>query len=402
MPAGQTGSPMEVKLAQGRAAIAKRDFARADALFKEAMGLDRKSPLPLLSLAESARVRNEPAVAKQRLGEALALTPRHPPTLRAWALWHFAHAEYPKAVEFWQAALAADPSYAAVLVDLGDYHFNINDKPEIAGEFYLRALAIDPKLAGAQYAMGMVMLRSGKLDDAFKRFGESARLSPGNALPLAAMAQVHVLQKDNTRALTMYEQALGAQPDYYAARLSKADILLAGGKTQLALAEYGKVAKGFPKVAAAHLGAGMAAQQLGQNEAALRSYQAAIALQPDNVLALNNAAWIAAEGAGVADGGLAWARKAAALAPQEPRVQGTLAWVLHKRGETGPAIQSLELLMKGAGREFAEPHYLLGRMLADKGDTARAMAELREALRINPNFGQAADAAARLRKLEKS
>lgn len=398
---GEPTTPFERKLAEGRKAIQSREFALADALFKEAAAMDRKSAVPLLQLAESARVRNEPAAARRWLSEALALAPRDPATLRAWALWHYAMSEYPKANEFWQAALAADPRFVAVLVDLGDYHFNVLREPDGAAGYYERALAIDANLAGAHYALGIVLLQKGDLTESLKRLTEAARLSPGNALPLTAMAEVHVRRRETARALRMYEQALQAQPSYYAARLGKADLLLASGKPQQALTEYQAVAKSHAKVVAAHLGAGMSAQQLNQPESAMRSYQAAMALQPDNVLALNNAAWLASERGGVADGGLAWARKAAALAPDEPQVQGTLAWVLHKKGDTVQALQILERLIQGAGRTRAESHYLLGMVLADKGETQKAAVSLREALRINPGFAQAAEATVRLRKLEK-
>jgi len=398
----QGASTLEAKLSEGRLAIAKRDFARADALFKEAIAMDRKSPLPLLSLAESARVRNDPTAARQWLTEALKVAPQHPPTLRAWALWHYSAAEYVKAVEFWQAALRADPRFAGVLVDLGDYHFNVLDKPEIARNYYQRALDIDPNLAGAQYALGMALVRAGDEDGALKRFTESARLSPANALPLVAMGQVYARKNDSVRALALYDQALVAQPGYYPARLEKADLWMASGKTQLALDEYRSVAKLYPKVVAAHVGVGVAAQSLEQPKVALASYQAALALQPDHLQSLNNAAWLASENGGVADGGLAWARKAASLAPNEALVQGTLGWVLHKRGDTDQAIQHLDRLIKGVGRKQAESHYLLGRVLADNGETQRAMTELKEALGLNPSFGQAADATARLQKLGKN
>lgn len=401
IPQGPAESALEAKLRLGRAELAQRKFAKADALFMQAATIDSKSALPWLSLAESARIRNEPAKTKEWLTQALKVAPRAPEALRAWASWHYAQAEYPKALEFWAAALTVNPRDAGVLVDLGDYHLNIVDKPQQASEYYLKALDIDPKRAGALYALGIAYARMGQTQEALKQLLLAESLSPGKVLPVMAMADIYASQKETKLALDAYDKVLRIQPKYYAAEMGRADLLLANGESAKALAAYRSVAKAHPKLTGAFVGAGMAEQQLGQNDAALRSYKVALSLQPDQVLALNNAAWIAAEQGDTVDRGLDWAKKAAALAPGDPRVLGTLAWVHHKRGETDEALKQLTKLVEGIGKVQPESHYLLGIVLSEKGEGVRAAAALREALRLNPSFGQATDANLRLRKLDK-
>lgn len=399
--AAGASTALQQKLADGQAALGRREFDRARALYAEAANLDPRSPAPLLAQAELSRVRGEAADAKRWLTQALKLAPRHPHVLRAWAHWHYAAAQYPKAVEFWEASAAADPKFAPALIDLGDFQFNVRRDLAAAGEYYRRALAIDSEHAGAHYALGIVLLQQDKLNEARAQLERSSKLSPGNPLPLTAMAQVQARRKDVNGALALYDQALNAQPGFYSARLEKADLLLVSGRLDQALGEFKAVAQSDPKVAGAHVGAGMALQALRRPVEAMASYRAALAIEPDHAIALNNAAWLAAEGAdGIADLGLAWAQKAVALAPQEPRFRGTLAWVHYRRGDSALAIQQLQQIVATDGKLLPQSHYLLGVVQAEKGDRQAAVLAFREALRLDPSFDRAQDAARQLKRLE--
>jgi cytochrome c-type biogenesis protein CcmH/NrfG len=94
------------------------------------------------------------------------------------------------------------------------------------------------------------------------------------------------------------------------------------------------------------------------------------------------------------------AQAAVDLDREEPRFQGTLGWVLHKRGETAKALAILEPLVQGKGKSLADTHYLLGVVYTESGNNKKAAASLNEALRLDPKFSNAAEATARLRKLE--
>lgn len=394
-----SGGPLAEKLRAGHDALAQRAYAKADALFNQAASIDRSSPLPWLALAESARVRGDGSGVQRWLTKAREVAPTDAGAMTAMARWHFAHREFSKAESLWRGAVAADPKAAAALVDLGDLHFNVYDRPEAAGEFYRRALAIDPELAGAHYALGAALMRGKQPDAALKEFNEAARLSANNPLPLHAIGELHAAQGRTDEALMAFDLTLKVQAGYFPARLAKGDVLLASGRPEQALAEYREVARAQPKVALAHLKAGMALQQLSRPNDAFAAYQAAIQADAKQSLALNNLAWLAADRSDVPDRGLAWAERAVALNAGEPRFHGTLAWVHFKRGDAAKAIALLENLVAGSARTLADTHYLLGVVQAERGDPKKAAIALNEALRLNPKFGMAADAKARLRKL---
>lgn len=398
----QDNAPATQKLRQGYEALARRDHTTANALFREAVRLSPHSPLPLLALAETARVRNEGDLVEKWLGEALRVAPKDSTTLSAWGSWHYARGDYQKAESFKKAATAADPKATGPLVDLGDLYFNVLGEPEQAADFYRRALAINPDLGGAHYALGMTLQSGAKLDAAIAEFKASARLSPENPLPLQALARALAQKGDSAGALATLDQLLKMQPAYAPALVDKGDVLFSQGRTDAALVEYSAAVRANPRVALVHMKLGMTQQALNRAVEAITSYKTAIRLDPKQAIALNNLAWLSAERADIADRGLAWAKQAVALNGAEPRFQGTLAWVYFKRGETANALRILEPLVASAGKGLPESHYLLGLVYAETGVRAKAVPALREALRLNPAFSQATDAKARLLRLEAS
>lgn len=402
-PAGQTASapqaaasPLARKLQAAHEALAAQRFDQARALFDEAAALDRRSALPLLGLAELARVRGQPAEVKRWLDQALKLAPADAAVLSASARLHYAQRDYRTAETLWRKAITADPKATSALIDLGDLQLNVHNKPAEAAALYQRALALNPQLAGAHFALGVALAKQGLGTQALPELAEAARLSPGNPLPLHAAGQVHAAQGQLDLALAAYDRALQAQPAFHAARLDKGDALLSAGRTEAALSEFNAVVQSQPSLPAGHVKLGQALHQLGRRADAMKAYQAALALDARQPLALNNLAWLAAEGSEVADRGLRWAEQAVALNTNEPRFQGTLAWVHFKRGDSAKAQQLLEQLTQGNGKTSADAHYLLGVVRAARGQAAPSAAALKEALRLNPNFSQAADARARL------
>jgi len=393
-------SALSNRLRLGHEALARRDYPQARALFREAAAQVPASPLPHLGLAELARVTGDEAATRQALGNALKVAPRDAKTLFAWGSWHSAKGEFDKAAEFWNASLSVDPAQPQTLVELGGLALEVRKRPAEAAALFKRALAINPQLGGARYALGMTLWQLSKPDEAIAEFEEAARLSPKNPLPLHSLGRVHAQAGRAELAMVAFEKAIVAEPAYYPARLSKADLLGAAGKFDLALVETRGVLASQPKLPEAHQKAGMLLQSLGRVPEAMAAYQEALKFDPNLAFALNNLASLAVQRKDVPDHGLAWAQNAVALQPQNPLFQGTLAWVLHKSGETAKALAVIEPVVKGQGRKTPESHYVLGAIYADSGDKQRASAALREALRLNPGFSGAADATQRLRKLQ--
>ena len=131
-------------------------------------------------------------------------------------------------------------------------------------------------------------------------------------------------------------------------------------------------------------------QTAGSEDAALRAYDAVIAAHPNNVVALNNAAWLAAQRQ--ESRALELAERAAELAPDNPAVLDTLGMVLLRRNREAEAIGHLEKAAELAPRA-PEIHVHLAEAFAQAGRGNDARATLESLLRqpLPPNEKAAAE-----------
>lgn len=107
-------------------------------------------------------------------------------------------------------------------------------------------------------ARGSASLALGKKDDALRAFDEALRASPQFPGALLGQARVFLLDKEIAKAMSLVEHALAEKPTYLDAWSMKADIALANGKPQDAIAAYLEAVKAvpgniLPRLAAARL-----------------------------------------------------------------------------------------------------------------------------------------------------
>ncbi len=83
--------------------------------------------------------------------------------------------------------------------------------------------------------------------------------------------------------------------------------------------------------------------QLQQPAAAIREYRRVLVSDPDNIVALNNLAWLLGAGGPATLGeALSLAQRALTLAPEAPAVLDTTGWLLHRAGRWNEALPLLE------------------------------------------------------------
>jgi tetratricopeptide (TPR) repeat protein len=393
-------SAIRQQMDAGQAALTARDFAGADAAYKAAAQMAPSAPEPWLALAEVARVSGQAERIEPALAKAKSIAPKSAEVARAWALWHYANGKMDAAESAWREALKLDPQFVSALIDLGDFEFNVRGRPARAAEHYEQALRIDPKRAGAWFALGTSALALLQIKPAVEHMTKAVELSPGNALALAGLARALAADGQTVKALARYDEAVRISPQFAPARLERAELLRQAGRAGEALPDLQALTSSQPKLLAGHLALALNMEAQGRKPEALRAYQAVLRLDGKHVQALNNAAWIASEGQlGVADRGLAWAQAAQGLRPDDPRIAGTLAWVEAQRGDVAASIRRLRELIKGRAAQLPETHYLLGRVLAQSGDKPGARAALQQALQIDSKFTYAAEARELLQRL---
>ena len=123
----------------------------------------------------------------------------------------------------------------------------------------------------------------------------------------------------------------------------------------------------------------------GDDDAAMARYRHILEVQPTNVVALNNLAFVLAVRHNGAAEALSLARRAAGLAPGSGTVLDTLGWIQHLVGDHAGAARVFEQAVRLEPGQAEIRLHAATVYLAD-GKRDRANTELKEALRLNPEL----------------
>jgi putative PEP-CTERM system TPR-repeat lipoprotein len=254
---------------------------------------------------------------------------------------------------------------AGALVAAKDY-----DK---AVEKLREALAIKPGLFEANREIVAIYAGSGRAEQALQEVKAIQRRQPSDARGYVLEGDVWASQQKWAEAESAFKAAQKYAPDdgVVAAKLHAS--ASSAGKGSRADAAADKWLRDHPKDIALrnYLGGRAAVKQ--DYKSAARHYQALVALQPDNVMFLNNLAWVAGE---LGDPkALSYAEKAAALAPANPSVLDTLGMLLIKKGDVPQGLEKLQLAAQRAPNQ-SDIRLHLAKALIKAGDKEAARKEL--------------------------
>ena len=140
-----------------------------------------------------------------------------------------------------------------------------------------------------------------------------------------------------------------------------------------------------PKDGSALLLMGMTYEAEKDYKNAGTAYEKLLALASNNVVALNNLAYLYAQNLGQLDKGYQLARQARDLAPANPAIADTLGWILYQKGQYSSA---LSLLRESAAKLSALPEvqFHLGMTCYMMGDEANARTAFQRALQLHGDF----------------
>jgi protein O-GlcNAc transferase len=184
--------------------------------------------------------------------------------------------------------------------------------------------------------------------------------------------------------------ALAAKPGQSQYRLSYIEALLAAGRTEDAQANLEEgMRRGFSEIALDKLRArfGHALLAQGKPEAAIESFEQALAIRPDNAEILANLAEALA-GLDRLDEAIARYERAVVLDPCFLAALSNLGNALKQQGRPEEAIARYEQAL-AIDPECAEVHCNLGTVLADLGKLDQAIVHYERALAIRPSLPEA-------------
>lgn len=264
-----------------------------------------------------------------------------------------------------------------------------------AGLALKKALTYNPGYLPAEFMMVELDLQAGRLDAAAKRATALRAANPGLAAAARLLGSVYMAQRKPAAAITEFKAALSKERNgantlaLFQAQLEAGDSKAATDLMQAWLRDY-------PNDTAAESALAEAYLRSGQWQQARTAYLAVLKKRPKDVGALNNLANVLLR---LNDPeALDYAKRAHALAADNPSVADTLGWILVHQGQPQQALPYLrDARLRAAGNRVIQYH--LGVALHQLGRKSEAKRELQGALSGAERFEGIEDARALLGKL---
>jgi len=302
--------------------------------------------------------------------------------------------QYDKATIDFQHVLNQDPKNQAALIEMG--HMAILQKRVPEGMEYLeRALDANPNSGEALELIVAYDLSIKAPDKALARIRKQLELEPKNPTFLNMVASTDLQMRDFTSARDFAQQALNIDPNDEAAVQLYAKAVSALGDKDGAINAWMAYIKTHPTDGNAVSMVAKLEDEKGDPQKAISYYWKALSLNPGQVFASNNLAYLMVQNGQSLDMALRLAQDARSGLPNSPQTADTLAWVYYARGRYLSARDLLEEAVK-ADPTDADAQYHLGMTYRKLGDKANAALHLKRATILAPNEQSGKDAATAL------
>jgi tetratricopeptide (TPR) repeat protein len=150
---------------------------------------------------------------------------------------------------------------------------------------------------------------------------------------------------------------------------------------------YETMMRAAPTDASLHTDVALIYWDLGRGDRAITHYEAAIALEPDNVRTRYNFATLLAERRRFDEAAMHF-RKAVSLRPDHAETHNNLGAVLWAQERFGEAVEHFSEALRLEPKNF-RAHNNVGHSLASRGQIDQAIEHYRQALALNPDFADA-------------
>lgn len=414
--------PKDAVALQLRSALALRsgDPKQVDTAVTDLQGLVSKTPsngVLRLQLGKALLAQNRPDQARTHLEEAVRLRPDLVESKVLLAQIFATKQDFSRALGLTDEILSQAPRNMQARLIRTSALIGVGDRARAKAELE----AIDkafPNSSDAKFQLGYVNFMQGDLKTAAQLFAELRDKFPNDNRGLVGVVETDVAQGNYKGAIDRVEGEMRKDPNRINLRVQLASIFARSGQYDEAIKEYQFLIRKEPKSpdyelkmaetyrikgdfnnAVEHFKKanalapnmvlplsrlGMMMDGVGRRSEAKQYYEQVIRLDSDNVVALNNLAFIKAEEGSDLDQAMTYAQRAKQKAPRLPDVSDTLGWIYIKKNLSDEAVRIFRDLVK---EQPANPtyHYHLAMALFQKGDRPGARQECDAALKQNPS-----------------
>jgi tetratricopeptide (TPR) repeat protein len=192
------------------------------------------------------------------------------------------------------------------------------------------------------------------------------------------------------QARAAFTAARAANPNSTDVNMALAQVSVSEGKLDEARKRLTDILSSNSANPEAHLWLGTIEAKAGNYGPAIEHFRKVLEADDTNVPALNNLAYLLANFANHADEALGFAQRARELAPNNVDTEGTLGWVLYRKGLYEIARKYLQQAVTEDGENSTQNaairRYHLGMAYLKLGDQESALKAMASALKINPNL----------------
>jgi putative PEP-CTERM system TPR-repeat lipoprotein len=273
------------------------------------------------------------------------------------------------------------PASPLPLLRLAEIQFASKNKEEGVKNLK-KALEIKPDILDAQRALIMAAMESKNTKNALDIARTVQKQRPKEAIGYILEGEIHALGKDWPEAINIFRNGL-KQAGAPELAIKLHGYLMSSGNTAEAERTANAWLKEHPKDIAFRMYMGDRASQQKNYTQAISYYQAALSLQPKNALILNNLAWTS--GQTKSPKAIEYAEKANQLAPNQPAFMDTLAMLLADSGDTTKALELLRNAMTAAP-QASSIQLNLAKVLISAGKKDEARKELESLAKLGDKF----------------
>lgn len=368
LQAGLAANPkaLPIRLALAQLLAQEKHFKQAVSLLNEAHVAASDPTLPF-ALARVYLVENDLTQANAALDRAIALQPGSAKPVELAGVMLLQAKQYNAALSRFEQATTLKPNDAAYWLNTARAQMGLN-QPLAARGALEKASQLRPGWLPAVSALTVLDLRDHNGQAALERLNALLAKNPNDPGVLALKADVELVGGDLKAAQADYEDAQRIRPSAdVAAKLFQVALSAHSSHPQKPLEEW--LAKepndvGIRDVLGNYY---LTARHL---PAAAKAFQEVLRLSPDNLVALNNLAWLDSQ-LGNPDA-QKLAERAYRIAPQAPSVEDTLGWILARKHDTARALPLLaEAARASQGDPEIQYHYAYALVAAGKRAEAR-------------------------------
>jgi len=249
-----------------------------------------------------------------------------------------------------------------------------------------KAMQVKPDFVDARSGLVELLVGMQRQEEALAIALDLERQQPREPAGYVLEGEIHDSKKDWPKAIAAYRNGLKQAPSQQTAVKLHVALLNAGNKAE-ATAFAQSWVKEHPRDVAFRANLGDRATAAKDYPAAIGHYRAALEVQPNNPLILNNLAWVL--GQTKHPQALEYAETANRLAPDQPALMDTLGGILADAGKFDRALPLLERAVSLAPQQ-PSLRFSYAEALIKAGKKTEAKQQLQELEKLGDKFSQQA------------